>query len=224
MQKNKLKTMRPYLAIFFVVVVLFVILGKVPGVRVGDGSEYYGLFHAFQATHRPWMSPAAFDSYDVLVHSNTILGMVPRQALTDAFPLLRVGATADFNHFWFYSLLAVAFAKAVGLFGIALTIHQAFVGVHMALLGMTLAIGYRHYHWKGVLAVALMLLASPMFWFINKVHTEFFTVCLVLSGMILMRAHRYLAAALCMALASTQNPSFALIACIPLFYRVVLQR
>ncbi|WP_217619259.1 hypothetical protein, partial [Achromobacter sp. GbtcB20] len=35
---------------------------------------------------------------------------------------------------------------------------------------------------------------------------------------------RYLAAALFIALASTQNPSFALVACIPLFYRVVLQR
>lgn len=224
MQKTNLKRMRPYLAILFAVLVLFVIMARMPGVRVGDGAEYYGLFHALQATHRPWMSAAAFDSYDMLVHSNTVLGLVPRQALTDAFPLLRVGATADFNHFWFYSLLAMTFAKLAGLFGIALTIQQAFVGVHMAMLAATLSIGYRYYHLKGVLAVALMLLASPMFWFINKVHTEFFTICLVLSGMILMRAHRYLAAALCIALASTQNPSFALIACIPLFYRVVLQR
>lgn len=223
-QNIPFKKMRPYLAILVAVLVLFAFLARMPGVRVGDGAEYYAMFQAFLVTHRPWMSPVAFDSYESLVHTSNILGIVPRQALADAFPLLRVGATADFNHFWFYSLLAVMFAKVAGIIGIALTIHQAFVGVHMVLLGTTLAIGYRCYHWKGVLAVTLMLLASPMFWFINKVHTEFFTICLVLSGMILMRAHRYLAAALCMALASTQNPSFALIACIPLFYRVVLQR
>lgn len=224
MQKTQAIKLAPYLAILVAVLVLFVVVGRMPPARVGDGAEYYGLFQALLHTHRPWMTAAAFDAYDAVVQSNQILGLVSRQALTDAFPALRVGATADFNHFWFYSLLAVMFAKIVSVVGITLTMHQAFVGVHMTMLGATLAIGYRYFHWKGVLAVTLMLLASPMFWFINKVHTEFFTVCLVLSGMMLIRAHRYLAAALCMALASTQNPSFALIACIPLFYRVVLQR
>jgi hypothetical protein len=63
-----------------------------------------------------------------------------------------------------------------------------------------------------------------MFYFINKPRTEYVTVCLVLSGVILMRVDRYLALALCMALASTQKLSFVPIAFIPFFYRVVFQR
>jgi hypothetical protein len=224
MQKPRLKKLAPYLTILLAVLVLFVLVGRSQPVRVGDGSEYYGLFYAWELTHRPWMTQAAFDGYEALFNSHRVLGLVSRQALTDAFAALRVGVTADFNHFWFYSLLGVAVAKLVGLVGIVLTIHQSFIGVHMIALVVTLAAGYRYYHWKGVLAVALMLLASPMFWFIDKVHTEFLTVCLVLTGMIFLRTQRYLVAALCMALASTQNPSFALVACIPLFYRVVLQR
>jgi len=67
-----------------------------------------------------------------------------------------------------------------------------------------------------------MTLASPLLWFVNKAHTELFTVCLLLSGMMLLNARRHVAAALLFALASTQNPSFALIAAIPLGYRVLL--
>lgn len=216
--------MAPYLAILLAVLVLFILVGRARPTRVGDGSEYYAMFQAWQLTHRPWMTKAAFDGYDAMVHANQVIGMVNRQLLENAFPALRVGATADFNHFWFYSLLAFIVAKVIGVFGIALTAHQAFIGLHVLALGVTLSIGYRYFHWKGVLAVLVMVLGSPVFWFIDKVHTEFFTVCVVLSGIILMRSHRYVAAALCMALASTQNPSFALVACIPLFYRVVLRR
>jgi hypothetical protein len=218
------KTMRPYLAILLAVLVMFVVLVRMPAMRVGDGSEYYALFYAWAVDHRPWMSAGTFDVYDAYVKTKEVLGMVSRNDLVDFFPALRVGGTADFNHFWFYSLMAMIVAKTFGLVGIALTAHQAFVALHMAALGVTMAIGYRYYHWKGVLAVAIMLVASPMFWFTNKVHTEFLTICLILSGVILLRARRHLASALCIAIASTQNPSFALIACIPLFYRVVLQR
>jgi hypothetical protein len=224
MHKFSFRAIAPYLAIAAALLVLLAVLGRIPGVRVGDGSEYYGLYYAWAFGHRPWMTPLAFDGYSALESMQAIHALVPRQALADAFPALRIGATADFNHFWAYSLVAVICVKLASLVGIALTVHQGFVAVHLIAMGVTVSIAYRYFRWKGVLAVVLMLLASPMFWFINKAHTEYVTVCLVLSGVILMRVDRYLAAALCMALASTQNPSFALIAFIPFFYRVVFQR
>lgn len=219
-----LKQIAPYLLIGAALLLLFVVLGHMRPVRVGDGSEYYGLFYAFEAGHRPWMAPQAYAAYERLFASGSVLGLVPREFLANAFTALRVGETSDFNHFWFYSLLAFGCNKLAALFGIALSVHRSFVALHLVCMSATCAIAYRLFSWKGVLAVALMLLASPMLWFMDKAHTEFMTVCLATSAVMLVMGQRYLAAALCLALASTQNPSFALIACIPLFYRAVLER
>ncbi|HEY0064989.1 MAG TPA: hypothetical protein VGC21_22920 [Telluria sp.] len=225
MQPNKLlRSNSPYLIIVLSLLLVFIALGLGKPVRVGDGSEYYGMFYAWDLTHRPWMNAASYAAYEKLHATNTILGLVTREQLANAFQALRVGETSDFNHFWFFSLLAVICSKLLAVIGIKLTIHQSFLAVHFVLLAMTGSIAYRYFSWKGVLAIGLMLLASPMFWFIDKVHTEFMTVCLVLSAIMLLRAERYTASAMLIALASTQNPSFALVACIPLFYRVVLQR
>lgn len=225
MQTKSLKTaLWPYLSILFVLAVIFFIVGRLPGVRVGDGSEYYGMFYAWTVSQRPWMTAAAYQAYAALAASNTIVGLVPAETLSSTFEALRVGATSDFNHFWFYSFLAAAVAKVAALFAVTVGAHRSFLVVHFVALAVTAAIAYRYYRWKGVLALALMVAGSPVFWFINKAHTEFLTVCLTLSAVMLVHSRRYLPAALCLALASTQNPSFALIACVPLFYRVVLQR
>lgn len=224
MHRSWRSTALPYLYIVAVLLALFFILNRMAPVRVGDGSEYYGLYYAWWLTARPWMTPAAYEAYNALFASNAIVGLVPTHVLASAFEALRVGTTSDFNHFWFYSLLAALCGKAAALVGVTLTPHQSFLALHFVALAATMAIAFRFHSWKGVLAVALMIVVSPVFWFINKVHTEFLTVCLVLSAVVLVTGQRYLAAALCIALASTQNPSFALIACIPLFYRVVLQR
>jgi hypothetical protein len=218
------KNIFPFLFIALAMLgVFFLISSNVNAVRVGDGAEYYGLYYAWATGHRPWMTPAAYNAYDVLFSSHNIAGLVTTDALVNAFQVLRVGTTSDFNHFWFYSFLAFICGKIISLVGIHLTISQCFLALHCVLLGVTASIAYRAYAWKGVLAVALMMFASPMFWFIDKAHTEFFTVCLILSAVIFLTSKQYLSAALCIALASTQNPSFALVACIPLFYRVVLQ-
>ena len=224
MQKRLLSSVLPYLLILVGVLVLFAFAGRFPAVRVGDGSEYYGMYYAWAVGHRPWMMAPAYEAYAALAGSGQITGLVTREALENAFPALRVAATSDFNHFWFYSLLAWLCGKAAGVFGATLSAHGSFLLLHLVALAATIMLGYRHYGIRGVLAVALMVLASPLCWFIDKAHTEFLTVCLVLSGLILMRARRYPGAALLIALASTQNPSFALVAGIPLFYRVVLQR
>lgn len=203
---------------------VFIALWRLPPQRVGDGSEYYAMYLAWLETLRPWMSIASFNSYQQLFLSNTIIGVVPGDALANSFPALKLGATADFNHFWFYSFLAFFVAKVVGLVGIGIGPHTAFLGVHFLLLTVTAMVAHRLYGKSGLAAFLLMTLFSPMLWFFDKVHTELFTYCLTLMGVMFAFSSRYLLAAFCLAMASTQNPSFALIAFVPFVYHVVLHR
>jgi len=218
------KRFAPYLYLAGALILLFAMLAFGPRMRVGDAAEYYGLFYAWDLTHRPWMTAPAYAAYDALFHSNTIAGLIPVDMLANAFPALRVGATSDFNHFWFYSFLAAACARLAGLVGIELGPHQSFLFLHAMLAYLALGLAYRYHGWRGALAAGLMLFASPVLWFANKAHTEWMTVCLVLGAVAALTARHYLVAALLVALAAPQNPSFALAACIPLAYRVVLQR
>lgn len=218
------KGIAPYLYIAAGLLVVFVALALGPKIRVGDGGEYYGLFYAWDVTHRPWMSAPAYQAYDALFKSNAIEGMVSVDMLANMFPSLRIGGTSDFNHFWFYSFLAFLCAKLVGVIGVHLSAHQSFLALHFLLANLTFGVAYRYHGWRGALAVGLMLFASPAVWFTNKVHTEWMTMCVVLAAVATLTARRYVASALLIALAATQNPSFALVCCIPLFYRVVLER
>jgi hypothetical protein len=63
-----------------------------------------------------------------------------------------------------------------------------------------------------------------MLWFFDKVHAELFVYCLVLSAVIFIYSKRYLPGSFLLALASTQNPSFAIVATIPFIYSFVAQR
>ncbi|QHG63830.1 hypothetical protein [Pseudomonas putida] len=182
------------------------------------------MFLAWLQTLRPWMTAPAFDAYQQLFLSHTISGFMPADFLANMFPDLRLGATADFNHFWFYSFLAFLPAKLAGLFGLSLQPHTAFLVLHYVLVSFSAMVAYRLYGRPGLIAFTLMTLCSPMLWFFDKVHTELFTYCFTMLGVMFMFSRRHLAAALCIALASTQNPSFALIAFFPFAYRFVMLR
>lgn len=188
--------------------------------RVGDGSEYYALFLAIKDDRHLWMTGRAFGLYDALFSTQSIPELVPVQVLHDSFPALRLGATADFNHFWIYSLLAAAIARAGDVVGLALSPHHAFVTLHLLLTLCAVWLAQALYGWRGAVAALALLLLSPMVWYFDKVHSEQFTVCLVLAAVMLAQA-RYLAwGAACLALASTQNPSFAIVALALLIWRV----
>jgi hypothetical protein len=77
---------------------LFCWLGQKPGERVGDGSEYYAMFYAWDEGQRPWMDTAANAAYDKLQSGTEVVGLVTRPWFYEAFSELRVGATTDFNH------------------------------------------------------------------------------------------------------------------------------
>lgn len=214
--------LRPYPVAVLCLLVIYALFWGATPVRVGDGSEYYAMFLSWAETRRPWMTPPAFDAYERLFASNQIGYMVPRDSLEEAFPALRLNGQADFNHFWFYSLLAYLAAAALGLFGVSVGVHQGFLLLHLGLLLASFAMAARLLSTRGVLAVAVLTLSSPMVWYLDKVHTELFTYCTVLMAVIALMRDRYLVAALCLALASTQNPSFALLAALPYGYRFVV--
>ncbi|MET0319718.1 MAG: hypothetical protein ABW069_03240 [Duganella sp.] len=215
---------RPYFMIVLAVAVLFLALGGLPAQRVGDGAEYYAMFHAWTAAWRPWTTPASQAAYDALLAGGSVTDLVPRAWFDASFGALRIGATTDFNHFWFYSLLAALVHALARLVGVHLSPHASFLLLHAVLVAATLAAGYRCHGRRGVAVVGLLLFASPMVWFLDKVHTELFTVCLLTLGMLAMGRLRLAAAALLFALASTQNPSFALVAGLPWAYRVLGHR
>ncbi|MNJ12649.1 hypothetical protein D3C77_68420 [compost metagenome] len=214
----------PYFGIAILFLFVFAILRHLPPQRVGDGSEYYAMFYAWLDTMRPWMTSSSFEAYQQLFQSQTILGFMPADWLASAFPALKLGNTADFNHFWFYSFLAFIPARLASLVGVSIQAHTAFLALHFVLLSGTAMVAYRLYGRVGAMAFALMTFCSPMLWFFDKVHTELFTYCFTLLGVMYVFSKRYLAAALCLAVAATQNPSFALVAFVPFAYRFTLLR
>jgi len=176
-----------------------------PAVRVGDGSEYYGLYLALKNVHRPFMTEAAFQAYDQLVNSRHVADLPGTEAMRHAFPSLIQAKSADFNHFWFYPALALLAGGWLDTLGAGP--HAAFLCLHALLFAALLFVAGRSYGRLGIIAAIVVTAGSPIVWFFDKVHTEFFTYCCVAIASIWFARRRYFAAAIVLAAASTQNIS-----------------
>ncbi len=174
-------------------------------VNVGDGSEYYAMEIAWAKTHKPYMNADSWASYGDFVSSNSVSGLEPEEQLRNKFPALRRGNTADFNHFWAYPLAASVFELAFPGH-----IHAAFLLLHSALLSFMLAACWKLHGKSGLITAFVLVAFSPTFWFINKVHTEWWTVTLTISAVAAATQKKWSLAALLLSIVSTQNISFAL--------------
>ncbi|WP_419569497.1 hypothetical protein [Rheinheimera sp.] len=203
---------------------VFSYLSEQPAMRVGDGAEYYALYYAWTDSLRPWMTSVSFASYQALIDSTQVAFMPSLQHLMEKFPELRVGETADFNHFWFYSFLAYLVALPLDAVGLHLPAHHSFLVLHFVLLLLMFVVFIRLYGPQGLLAAVIMTFLSPMLWYLDKVHTELLTFVFSMLAVALIHRRFYLAGAFFLATASTQNPSFALVAFIPFCYRVLVKR
>jgi hypothetical protein len=191
-------------------------ISRSPGFFVGDSADYYSLYLAWKDTLRPFMTEASWAEYARRQPVESWTMAVPLELARHATGGLIVDDTGDFNHFWFYSMAAAAIGWTLErVFG-EVSIHSSFVALHWLLLTMTSALAWKHFGWRGLASVALLTFLSPIVWFVDKVHTEFFTFTLVLSAVIVFLRGRYLAASFFLALASTQNISFAAVAMAPL--------
>lgn len=225
--KNKINLTK-YIGYLFALAIsvlsFFVITYCLPPTRVGDGNEYYALFLAFKVSNLPWMTPLAYDQFSALFQSGKILGLIPVDDLRNSFPALRVGETSDFNHFWLYSFLAFLTYKVFLLIKIVLSIHESFIALHCIMFFLLVSVSFYFYRWKGILLVIFITLSSPIIWFIDKAHVEFFTYVLTFISVIFIIKNKYLLSSFSLAVASTQNPSFALVALIPFLYRIIFER
>ncbi len=202
-------SLRSSVGVASLAVLTFSALTSTRALRVGDGSEYYALFFAWRAGGRPWMTAAGWSAYDAACRAGRIEGLLDVPTLQQTFSGLTLGGTQDFHHFWAYSGLAAVVDAAAEIVGIHLGAHRAFMLLHVALLVMLAMIAWRLYRHLGLLSVGILTLLSPAVWFVDKVHTEHFTFCLTTSAVMLFGRGRYAWSALLLALASTQNPSFA---------------
>lgn len=174
--------------------------------------EYYALFYAWAETLRPWMSDASFAAYQHLHESGSVTGTLPSEWLRDLFPKLRVGDTADFNHFWLYSSLAALVQASISWMGLHLSAHMSFLVLHALLFASVMGLASCFAGWRGFVAVTVLTASSPIFWYGNKVHSEFFTYCFTLAAVILTTRNLLVVGALLMAFAATQNPGLSIVA------------
>lgn len=201
----------PIICTLSLFVAFFVFLGTRPALRVGDGSEYYAMLLAWRDTLRPFMTPASWASYASFYDSHEVRYLVAPETLKVAYPALVSGSTTDFNHFWFYGLLPGIMGRVLAPIGHAQP-HLLFLGFHCFLAAIPLMLSWKCFRWPGLLSVGVIFFLSPVLWYFDKVHTELFTVCLVLASVILFRVGHFLPSALFIALASTQNISLLAVA------------
>ncbi|MEX0325738.1 MAG: hypothetical protein AB3N33_06585 [Puniceicoccaceae bacterium] len=193
-------------AIFFLLTVITDMLDR--HAAYGDGAEYQAMLIAFEESGRPWMDDTSWSFFEREQQEGTLTGYPSREWLEYHFSSLKKSGKQDFPHFWFYSAMAWIVWKPFAWTGLDTT--YAFFLLH-GLLFLGAGIIVRNlFGWKGFGIYIFLICVSPCFWYINKVHTEFFTISISIAGVALLMKSRYICAALCFAVLSTQNPPFAL--------------
>ena len=192
---------------------------RLPPPRVGDGGEYYLMTIALAEKFQPFGDPEIDRIYDSYCSNSD--GSFPtskqiNKASADLSVRVKPTETGpitfqqDYPHFWFYSLMAspfYLFAKVTGV-----DISHSFSLLHLILFGLLLVIAEKEFGRRGIVLAAMICLASPLLWFIDKAHTEFFTVALGTIGVIYQLKHKSSYAFLAFCIIATQNPPFGLVA------------
>lgn len=153
------------------------VAGSAPRI-VGDGGEYLAQALNFSMINGPALARRTLATIEPRIHAlSPELAAWQIQAATVQGPDLR----RDFQHFWFYALLvtpAVWLTAALG----ASPLH-AFTVTNVALLATAIWVLIPR---VGPWVVALVC-GSPLIWWLDKPHTEVFTVSLVAIALGLMR-------------------------------------
>ena len=180
-----------------------------PAPRVGDGAEYYIMTFAWAEKLQPYADPEIDRLYDQYCyrHDSTFLNSAELHPFSSG---LTTGQQRDFPHFWFYSLLAAPFYLLLNSIGC--DIGYCFPLLHLTLFGWLLSVAGRHFGKRGLLIGTVICFASPVLWFFDKAHTEFFTVTVASIGILYFLKEKYAKSFVAFCLVSTQNPPFGIIA------------
>jgi len=108
----------------------------------------------------------------------------------------------DLAHFWFYSLLAAPFVGLATALGA--DPFRGFTALNILLLaGLTLLLATRISP-----AAVMLVVVSPILWWVDKAHTEVFTFSLLAVALLLLRSSPWWSI-VALGAAATQNPPMA---------------
>jgi hypothetical protein len=182
--------------------------------RSGDAHQYAAM--ALQLSHlrSPSLSPEEESTYRAWLQSQPPASGFPDGARAIRQPALIRDGRQEFSHFWLYPLMA---APATGI-ATAVGAHPllAFTVTNTLLLGAALWATART---CGSIP-ALLVIGSPLVWFLARAQVEVFTAALLCLAMAAAARGRWGWAALAVAVASSQNAPIA--ATLPIFWGCAL--
>ncbi len=182
-----------------------------PGTPAGDGSDYYKMVFLMAETGKPFFDQDSAQQWEAFRSR-------PELEWPDAPPHHRRLTTAEsrkarhmtneqneweVHHFGLYSILAIPFYFPLKWLGFHA--GYAFICEHAALLLLAYFTLRKRQGGLEFPAFFLLIASSPVLWFINQAHTEFFTVTVTTLAISSFARAAYLEAALFFAAAATQN-------------------
>lgn len=188
-------------ATLFAAALAICLISAKPPQMVGDSGEYLVYALNFASLHGPSLKSSELDRL-----KQEVVEYAPELDQPDFYrnAIAGRGGRRDFMHFWFFSLCATPFvwmAQAAhvppvyGFFGLNLAVVLLAIWVAVPRLGQ---------------AFTLLLFASPLIWWIDKAHTEVFTVGLIAVALLTIREKPWWAMVAAGA-ASTQYPHLAVL-------------
>ena len=170
---------------------------------IGDGLEYLAM-----ARNLAHGAPPALTGDELRLAAATF----GEPAVLIRIPLLEgPDGRQDFPHFWFYPLLGAPFVRAAEALGVSPIL--GFTALNVLLLGGAAWVLAARLPPAGV----LLILASPLLWWVDKAHTEVFTVSLLSGAGVLLAAAPPWALPV-LAMAATQNPPLVALLGLALVY------
>jgi hypothetical protein len=162
----------------------------------------------------PSLTPAEEARYRTWLETHPAESGFPDGARAINQPALVRDGRQEFSHFWVYPLLTVPVLVVIDTVGGHLLL--AFAVTNAALFGAALWVAARVFG----PAPALLLLGSPLVWFVGRAQVEVFTVAMLTLAMAAGARGRWGWASLAVAVAATQNAPIA--AAIPILWIAAL--
>jgi len=180
---------------------------------VGDGVEYVTMARQLSLGRPPGVSPS-----DAAEAQRALAGVAGAES---GLPMRGDLASRDgrrqFEHFWIYSLLAAPFAGVARIVGTHPS--YAFTVLNTLLLcGTAWIVASR----IGFAAMSLLLL-GPAIWWVDKAHTELFTLTLLTAAAAILPTRPRLALPL-IGLATAQNPPLVVVLVAAMVWTVLRHR
>lgn len=175
--------------------------------HVGDAGEYMAMAVNLARFHRPSLTAAQIADAATRLPEGAGANLTQPQ-------MLATDGRQDFAHFWFYPLLAAPFIHIAMVLGV--DPQRGFAALNLALLiGLTVLLS------KQIAPAAVLLVVlSPIIWWLDKPHTEVFTFSCVATALVLLREKPWWSV-VAFGAAATQNPPMAGAMLIVLAYSLI---